>query len=137
MSDHRNKKEFLERHMSKRETAKFKFVSFELIALFGSVWNTKTSKIIRCQASEGKFLGDRFYAHDKWTFLVSGENWCSVVVAKVYQLWRASGFVWESEREMIFIYRVFKHWNQRPNSEQPLLFKVKFIICWIHLYVNC
>ena len=55
---------------------------------------------------------------------------CSVV-AKVYQLWGAAGFFFGGVGggDIFFvILGVFKHWNQRPNNKQPLLFKVKFIL---------
>lgn len=55
---------------------------------------------------------------------------CSVV-AKVYQLWGAArGSFWEVGGGEVFfvILGFFKHWNQRPNNKQPLLFKVKFML---------
>ena len=54
---------------------------------------------------------------------------CSVV-AKVYQLWGAAGFFLGGGRkgDEFCYFGVFKHWNQRPNNKQPLVFKVKFIL---------
>lgn len=54
---------------------------------------------------------------------------CSVV-AKVYQLWGAAGLFWGGGRrgDIFCYFGVFKQWNQRPNSKQPLLFKIKFIL---------
>lgn len=53
-----------------------------------------------------------------------------LVVAKVYQLWGAAGFfLGGGGMGGSFCYfGAFKHWNQRPNNKQPLLFKVKFML---------
>lgn len=35
---------------------------------------------------------------------------------------------WGGRGDIFSYFGVFKQWNQRPNSKQPLLFKVKFLL---------
>lgn len=113
--------------------AKFKFVSFELISTFWVIVQcTRTDKMLRCQSWEGNFLGDHFQSHDKWALLISEETDAQCHVLSGCQSLPTLGsfrvLLGERGVDGFYYFRVFRHWNQRPNNKQTLLFKVKFIL---------
>lgn len=122
--DLRNK-EFLRRHLLNSVIFKILMQNLKCIIEW---WSTFCVDVKHAKANQwmrrpgpGKASGDHCYSFDTWEELVH--------VAKVYQLWGASGFFWGLRKWGDFCYfRIFKHRNQRPNSKQPSLFKVKLIL---------